>query len=141
MYCHNCGCQIEENLVICPCCGAVQPNPYANGQFNGQYNGPNNMAKSKSNYNWTCVFGCVLSAIGFVVNSLGVLGFILPIAGVIISFIGIVTVDSQIERGKVFAILGLAMGGFQILMSIIALMFFMFGGINIFTDTGVHIVL
>lgn len=145
MICHSCGNQIEDNLIICPCCGAVQPNQYAyrnegQGQYAGQdpngyqnqngnqyagqgngYQNDNSVNIANVAYNKFCVIGFVLSCIGFVAGY-----FVVPLAGLIVSAIGLSKINVDFEQGKILGICGIVIGGVKVAYGVIGIILSVF---------------
>lgn len=99
MYCYKCGNQIADNSNICPYCGTPQ-----GGHASGTYT-------AKSQYNTLCIIGFVLSCISLFIDSYGMFSII----GTILSVIGLLNSKKRNEKGKVFAIFGIVIGGFRII--------------------------
>lgn len=115
MYCVNCGKKIDDGVAFCPECGAAQK--VATTQNNA--NDINQAAIKKTSYDTMCIVGLVISGISLLVNLCGIVG----IAGVVVSVIGLINCSPDNKNGKIFAIIGIVIGGFSIVFAAIALIF------------------
>lgn len=113
MYCINCGKQIDDGVAFCPECGAAQKVVATSNNANAV----NSYANNKTSYDTMCIVGLVISGISLLVNLCGIVG----IAGVIVSVIGLINCSPDNKNGKIFAIIGIVIGGFSIVFAAIAL--------------------
>ena len=71
--------------------------------------------EQKTPYNKMCLVGLVISVISLFLNFWGIVG----IAGVIVSVIGLINCKTTNEKGKVLAIVGIAIGAYSILYALV----------------------
>ena len=103
MYCYKCGKEIEDETRSCPYCGANQPIHTSSSQ------------SSKPQYNMLCVLGFAVSCISLFIDPRG----LCAITGIILSTIGMLNAKKKHEKGKVFAVLGIAIGAVEIVLTAI----------------------
>ena len=96
-YCSNCGKEILDNTVICPHCGCA--------------------TKELSVENPPKKFN-VFALIGFI------LSFFIPVAGLVLSIIGLKKVPEYDQSGKGFSIAGITISAVQILAAIMSLIIY-----------------
>lgn len=119
MVCVNCGKEIRDGATFCPECGATQQGVASPAPGGESYASPTNQpAAQRAPYNMMCILGLVISGISLLLNFWGIVG----IAGTVVSVIGLTSCQQKNERGKGFAIAGIAIGGFSILYGVIAIL-------------------
>lgn len=122
-FCEKCGNELQDAAVFCPACGANanETNPAGQGQPTGSvYNGAQyypTTQNSLKEYNLMSILGLMLSAMSFFLNA----GGIPAMASILLSFTGLYQTMASKEKGKVFAIAGLAVGGVSFLYQTIAI--------------------
>ena len=131
MYCKNCGHEIDDNCKYCPDCGASQQN---SSSFDYQYSSTEDF-HTEPGYNSICIIGCVLACASVFINMFGTLS----VAGLILSIIGLKKQRETQEKGKVFAIVGIAVSIATLVYTILAVLLFL-GVTNTMTSmTGLSI--
>ena len=126
MKCYSCGNNIEEDIVRCPYCKAIQPNRFAaNGNGNiprgnlnpfDEFQHYNESRKAK--YNMSCMVGFILACAGWFLGGIGDIVVGLPIAGVVLCAIGLGQIKPE-EQGKIFAKIGIVIGAVRIFLNVI----------------------
>ena len=99
MFCKNCGKEVSDKAVVCPHCG-VQI-------------GVADINTHKSNYG-------TLAIIGFI------LAFVMPLAGLICSILGLKKCKEENLDGKNFAVAGIVISAVAIAGTILSVLFFVF---------------
>ena len=132
MYCSNCGKEINENSKFCPECGArisrnedLNNTPKADAEQTKEISRPEETAQSKQvkkpddrRINTLCLVGIVLSGLSLVASAHAAL--ILGAAGLIVSYLGYKRMDMEREKGRELAIIGMALGGAVLAMTLIS---------------------
>lgn len=119
MYCRNCGKEIQEGSNYCPICGAKQNVSYEN-------NNVNNTNDNKV-LNQKCLIGICLSGISLLINFYGAVG----LAGLIVSYKGYKEIDSETEKGKELALIGMIIGGLTGVLGLLYVLFAYSAGIGV----------
>lgn len=114
MYCINCGKEIDDGASFCPACGAAQK-PTATSS-NATHT--NQSTVQKAPYDTMSIVGLVISGISLLLNFWGIVG----IAGTIVSVIGLINCNQKNKNGKIFAIIGIIIGGWSIIYGVISLL-------------------
>ena len=119
MFCKNCGKEISDTAKYCPECGASQsePTPVEEAPVN-------TIQGERSNF---ALLGFILGIISIFISFKG----ILPIGAIVLSIIGMNECDKEGRTGKNFAIWGivLAVGAMLIRMVFTMFIFSQFGEI------------
>lgn len=113
MYCRNCGSKIAENADVCPICGSDQ---------GLEPKGPDTQYRQQpqsDRYNIMSMIGMGISVLSLFISLWGLMG----VAGVILSKIAKDECEKTGERGREFAIAGLALGAVTIAVGVISLIF------------------
>lgn len=74
--------------------------------------------EQKAPYNKMCLIGLVISVISLFLKFWGIVG----IAGVIVSVLGLINCKATNEKGKVLAIVGIAIGAYSIIYAMSQMM-------------------
>jgi len=106
MYCRYCGKQIDDKAIFCPHCGIATEEKSASKT---QEPTPKPAPMPVANVPPTLGKTNILTYIGFL------LAFIVPLAGIICSIIGLCQLNRTKEKGKAFAIAGIII---SVLMSV-----------------------
>lgn len=116
MFCSRCGCEVKEGAAFCTNCGAPQRKAAADNSSNGR--GADGRPIHRTQYNVLSIVGMALSCIALIIfNCYGLVG----LAGLIVSIIGLKNCKKNDEDGRAFAIIGIVVGGIDILAGIISL--------------------
>ena len=105
-YCERCGNELHDEAVFCPKCGCAV-----------RYEKPQWKDDPSARVNVCALVGFILSltSVIFIVNIFG----ILSVAGLVNSIIGLVNCEKKKQRGKGFAIAGVAVGAIFLIIGII----------------------
>lgn len=104
MFCPECGKEIPDGIKFCPECGAKQrdaPDISFSSDATASRGKENNGIHE---YNILCIAGLVISCVSLL------LGGVIGIAGIIVSYIGLKKCKEQKEKGREFAIIGIVLG-------------------------------
>ena len=115
MYCKHCGFELQEEVNYCPACGKSQLEPVQREPVNTPPE-PVSAAPPQKPVNLSCVVGFSLSCVSFLLNFFG----LTALAGLILSVTGLRQLPVRNERGKGFAVAGIALAVVSLLVFALA---------------------
>lgn len=116
MYCSNCGKPIYKNAVFCSECGEKTNQEQAQINNPAQMYHQQNVSSDKQNILAVIGFAiaCVLLIDSMLIHLVsGIIALVLSTLGLVLSIVGLVQINNDNERGKGFAIVGIAIAFYE----------------------------
>ena len=112
MYCKHCGFQLQEQVNYCPACGKSQLDPVEQQPPVAPQPEYTPAAPVQMPHNTFCVVGFALSCVSFILTFFG----LTALAGLILSVIGLRQTSVKGERGKAYAVSGIVLSVFSLIV-------------------------